>query len=126
MTAHGEFHWNELMTRDAAKAKAFYEKVVGWSWDEMPMPEGTYHVAKQGDNYIGGMMQMGGPDFEGVPEHWMSYLAVDDVDARLAAAKAEGAEVLREPWDVPGVGRIAILKDGGGAHIGWMTPAEQG
>ena len=26
-------------------------------------------------------------------------------------------------FDVPGVGRIAILMDPGGAGIGWITPA---
>ena len=30
---------------------------------------------------------------------------------------------MREPFDVPGTGRIAILKEPGGAAIGWMTPA---
>ena len=52
----------------------------------------------------------------------MSYLAVDNVDARLKKAVAAGAEICREPFDVPGVGRIAILKEPGGAMIGWMTP----
>jgi predicted enzyme related to lactoylglutathione lyase len=44
----------------------------------------------------------------------MSYLAVDDIDARLIKAKAAGATVMREPFDVPGVGRIAILREGRG------------
>ncbi len=59
-----------------------------------------------------------------VPPHWMSYIAVDDVDARLAKAVDAGAKVLREPFDVPGVGRIAMLTDGGGAAIGWITPEQ--
>jgi predicted enzyme related to lactoylglutathione lyase len=63
-----------------------------------------------------------GPDFDGVPESWLSYLAVDNVDARLKAAKAAGAKVMREPFDVPGVGRIAIMQAPGGAAIAWITP----
>jgi uncharacterized protein len=31
---------------------------------------------------------------------------------------------MKEPFDVPGVGRIAILSEPGGAGIGWMTPAQ--
>jgi uncharacterized protein len=27
-------------------------------------------------------------------------------------------------FDVPGVGRIAILLEPGGAGVGWMTPAQ--
>jgi predicted enzyme related to lactoylglutathione lyase len=63
-----------------------------------------------------------GPDFDGVPENWLSYLAVDNVDARLRAAKAAGAKVMREPFDVPTVGRIAIIQAPGGATIAWITP----
>jgi uncharacterized protein len=125
MWSHGHFYWNELMTRDAEKAKKFYSSSVGWTFDAMPMPDGTYWVAKMGDQAVGGIFTMSGPDFEGVPESWMSYLAVDDIDARLKKATAAGAKVMRQPFDVPGVGRIAIIEQPGGAHIGWMTPVNQ-
>jgi predicted enzyme related to lactoylglutathione lyase len=75
-----------------------------------------------GDKPVAGIFPLSGPEFEGVPESWMSYLAVDDVDVRLKAAKAAGARVMREPFDVPDVGRIAILTEPGGAGIGWITP----
>ena len=122
MTSHGSFHWNELMTRDVEKAKKFYGGTIGWTFDGMPMPDGTYWVAKMGDKPVGGLFTIGGPQFEGVPEQWMAYLAVDDVDARVAKATAAGAKLMRPIFDVPGVGRIAILREPGGAGIGWMTP----
>ena len=34
--AHGTFHWNELRTRDAERAKRFYQDTVGWSFEAMP------------------------------------------------------------------------------------------
>lgn len=123
--SHGHFYWNELMTRDAEQAKKFYADTIGWSFDGMPMPDGTYWVAKVGDTPVGGLFEMKGPAFEGIPENWMSYLAVDDVDARLATAQSAGASVMKPAFDVPGVGRIAILREPGGAVIGWMTPAPQ-
>ncbi len=123
MTSHGSFHWNELMTRDVEKAKKFYGGTIGWTFDGMPMPDGTYWVAKMADKPVGGLFTIGGPQFEGVPEQWMAYLAVDDVDARVAKATAAGAKLMRPIFDVPGVGRIAILREPGGAGIGWMTPA---
>lgn len=122
MTSHGSFHWNELMTRDVEKAKKFYGGTIGWTFDGMPMPDGTYWVAKMGDKPVGGLFTIGGPQFDGVPEQWMAYLAVDDVDARVAKATAAGAKLMRPIFDVPGVGRIAILREPGGAAIGWMTP----
>ena len=122
--SHGTFCWNELMTRDVEKAKAFYGAAIGWTFEAMPMPDGgTYWVAKMGDKPVGGIFPLSGPDFEGVPECWMSYLAVDDVDARLKKASAAGATVMKEPFDVPGVGRIAIVQEPGGACIGWMSRA---
>jgi uncharacterized protein len=123
MWSHGNFYWNELMTRDVDKAKKFYGASIGWTFDAMPMPNGTYWVAKMGDKAVGGIFPISGPEFDGVPENWMSYLAVDDVDARLKKATAAGAKTMREPFDVPMVGRIAIIKEPGGAVVGWITPA---
>ena len=126
MADHGTFYWNELMTRDAEKAKAFYAATLGWTFDAMAMPEGgTYWMAKVGDKPVGGILTMDGAQFEGMPEHWFAYIAVDDVDAGVGQAEAAGGEILRPAFDVPGVGRIVILEDVNGAAMGWMTPVAQ-
>ena len=52
----------------------------------------------------------------------MSFLAVDDVDKRVAKAVKAGAQLMMPIFDVPGVGRIAIAAEPGGAGIGWITP----
>jgi hypothetical protein len=91
----------------------------------MPTPDGgTYWVAKMGEEWVGGMFDISGPDYTGVPEGWMSYIAVDNVDARVKKALAAGAKLMKPAFDVPGVGRIAVLMEPGGAGIGWMTPAQ--
>jgi predicted enzyme related to lactoylglutathione lyase len=123
MWSHGSFYWNELMTRDVERAKTFYAEAIGWTFEGMPHETGTYWVAKLADRPVGGIIEMKGPAFEGLPESWMSYLAVDDVDARTRKATAAGGMVLRAPFDVPNVGRIVILREPGGAAIGWITPA---
>jgi len=123
MWSHGNFYWNELMTHDPERAKRFYADTIGWTYEAMPMPDGTYWVAKMGDTPVGGIFPMSGPDFDGMSEQWMSYLAVDDVDARLKKATAAGAKIMKPPFDVPNVGRIAIVQEPGGACVGWMTPA---
>jgi uncharacterized protein len=122
MWSHGSFYWNELMARDVERAKSFYGSTIGWTFEAMPMPDGTYWVAKMDDEPVAGIFPMTGPDFDGVPENWLPYLAVDDVDAVLKAAKAAGAKVMREPFDVPTVGRVAIVQAPGGATIAWITP----
>ena len=90
----------------------------------MQTPMGTYWVAKLGDKAVGGLFPLVSPQFDGAPEAWMSYLAVDDVDARVKKAQAAGAKLMRPIFDIPGVGRIAILTEPGGAGIGWITPAK--
>jgi predicted enzyme related to lactoylglutathione lyase len=72
---------------------------------------------------VGGIFPMVGPDFAEMPEMWLPYISVDDVDARAKKAAASGATIMRPPFDVPTVGRIAIMTEPGGAMVGWMTPA---
>ncbi len=123
MTQHGIFHWNELMTRDAEGAKTFYGKSLGWTYEQFPMAEGgIYWVCMSDGQPAGGIFDMSGPEFEGIPPNWFSYIAVDDVDARAEAAKQNGGELMRDLFDIPGVGRIAILSDPTGAAIGLITP----
>lgn len=122
--SHGTFYWNELMTRDIDAAKRFYGDTIGWNFEAMPMPDGTYWIAKSDGEAVGGIFPLTSPQFDGVPEGWMSYLAVDDVDVRVKKAQSAGADLMRPIFDVPGVGRIAILREPGGAGIGWMTPVK--
>lgn len=121
--AHGSFHWNELRTRDAERAKRFYEETIGWSFEASSTPDGhTYWVAMRAGKPVAGLFPLTSPQFDGVPESWMSFLAVDDVDKRVAKALEAGARLVMPIFDVPGVGRIAMLREPGGAGIGWMTP----
>jgi len=43
---------------------------------------------------------------------------------RVKKAQAAGATLMRPIFDMPNVGRIAILKEPGGVGIGWMTPSK--
>jgi len=121
--SHGCFHWNELRTRDAERAKRFYEATIGWTFEPMPMDGGkTYWVAMLGGKPVAGLFPLSSPEFDDVPESWMSFLAVDDVDKRVAKAVKAGAKLVMPIFDVPDVGRIAMLREPSGAGIGWMTP----
>jgi predicted enzyme related to lactoylglutathione lyase len=51
----------------------------------------------------------------------MSYVHVSDVDAAVQKVSASGGKVLHPCFDVPDVGRIAVVQDPGGAVIGIMT-----
>ena len=48
---------------------------------------------------------------------WSSYVWVDSADDAAAAVTAAGGQVLGEPFDVLGAGRMAVLADRSGAAI---------
>jgi len=125
MATNGSFYWNELMTKDAEGAKKFYGATLGWTFESMDQGEGaTYWIAKVGDESVAGIYTIDANDQE-TGEGWFAYVAVNDLATALARATSEGGAVVREPWDVPGVGRIAIVNDNAGNTMGWMTPSQQ-
>ena len=101
----------------------FYQTVIGWKFERTSTPDGSdYWLAFQGSKCVAGLFQLTSPRFDGVPESWMSFLAVDDVDARVAKAVKAGAKLAMPVFDVSGVGRIAMLQEPSGAGVGWITP----
>ena len=122
-TPHGNFHWNELRTRDSERAKRFYAETIGWTFQATSTPDGdTYWLALNNGTPVAGLFQLVSPKFDDVPESWIPFLAVDDVDARVAKAVRTGAKLMLPLFDVPNVGRIGMLMEPGGAGIGWITP----
>jgi len=106
--------WFELMTTDAARAADFYGRAVGWRVEELPMGTFVYHLLFAGERRAGGMMQMG-PEFGGMPSHWMIYFQVKDCDAAARRCAELGGTVAVPPSDIPGTGRFAVLRDPQGA-----------
>lgn len=126
MAAHGKFYWNELLTDDVEKAKALYAATLGWTFAEMPMAGGgTYHVAMLGDESVAGILDKTDIVPPSVPPHWFSYINVDDLSERLERLLAAGGRVLREPFEVEGVGSFAIVADATGAPFGLMSAVEE-
>ena len=107
----GSVAWFELASADAAGAQDFYTKLFGWSWEDYPLPGVSYHVAKMGEERVGGLMPMVGDEWKGVPSHWMIYFEVTDCDDRANWAASHGGAIVVPPSDIPTVGRFAILRD---------------
>lgn len=115
-TTPGAFSWSELMTPDPASAREFYGALFGWTFDEMPMPEGTYNVIKLGEASVGGIMGTP-PGSGGMPPMWGCYVTVADADATAKRCTELGGKVIVGPQDVPGVGRFAVILDKQGAAL---------
>lgn len=117
---HGAFSWSELMTDNVDAAKAYYQEVIGWEIEAMQMEHMTYHVVKAGGEPVGGIMAKP-PGAEQIPNHWGTYITVDDVDATLAKAEAAGGKAIYPPMDVPKVGRMCAIMDPTGAVVSVIT-----
>lgn len=131
---HGEFCWTEIATNDSAKAKEFYTNVFGWTFQESnAVTDGfAYHEFSTGggDYPVGGIYQispeMCGPDQPPPPPHFLTYIAVDDVDENAKRAVDLGGRVIKEPSDIPNTGRFAIIADPSGAMFSIFKMAEGG
>ena len=117
---HGAFSWSELVTPDPAAAARFYGQLFGWKTEAMDMGNGPYHVVKVGETSVGGIMGLP-PNAPPMPPHWGCYVTVDDVDAVVAQAGSLGGGVLVPPMEVPGVGRMAVIRDPQGAALNVIT-----
>src|SRR5690606_23895618 len=110
----GALTWNELNTRNADQAKAFYGAVFGWGSRTSENPAMTYSEWMLGDRVIGGMLHLG-PGFPAeVPDHWLVYFGVDDTDAAVAKVIELGGTQIMEPMEID-AGRFAVVSDPAGA-----------
>ena len=115
VNAPGSLSWNELVSKDKAKAIAFYTGLFGWETQDADMGNGMIYtsIMNQG-RPNGGMMQMT-EEWGDLPSHWMVYFAVEDCDASAAKVKSLGGTVMIEPQDIPDVGRFSQVQDPQGA-----------
>lgn len=120
----GTFCWIELATHDANAARKFYSDLFGWSVNEVPMGEnGFYYIAQKSGKDAAAFYEMM-PDMRaaGVPPNWMTYVCVTNADKVAEEAKANGATLVSEPFDVYDMGRMCVIKDPQGAHFSIWEP----
>lgn len=117
--APGTFSWIELATTDQEGAKRFYSRLFGWKANDTPMGPGAVYTTFELSGGSAGAAYTLRPDdqAEGVPPHWMLYIAVENADATAARAPELGGTVLGPPFDVADYGRMAGLRDPTGAFF---------
>ena len=116
----GSLSWNELNTRNADAAKAFYSAVFGWTSETGESPTMTYTQWYRDGDVVGGMLHMGPQIPAEVPAHWLVYFAVDGTDAAVEKVKELGGSVMVPPFDID-AGRFAVVADPEGAHFAVIT-----
>ena len=120
LTKHGAFSWFELMTDEVEKSKGFYTKIFGWELEEYPMEKDSYWVVKVGGEGVGGIMAKP-TQASGAPNHWATYVSVENVDNTAALVKELGGQIIVPPTDIPEIGRFCTFMDPHGAVLSVIT-----
>src|SRR3954468_10566646 len=118
---HGSVNFNQLHTRDAEAAAAFYGAVFGWELLRVgdasmwALPGYGDFLERRRPGMRAQMAEMGAPErFEdggatllaggaGEPDHWSVAFGIDAADAAADRATALGGRVLVAPFDAPWV-----------------------
>lgn len=112
----GHCAWNELVSSDAAGAKAFYTDLFGWEKvDEMDMGAmGTYEMFAVNGYTLGAMM----PKPAEMPASaWAYYFRVPSIDAAAAYVTENGGQVMNGPMEIPGGDYVLQGLDPQGAFL---------
>lgn len=113
---HGEICWRELATSDLEAARNFYQELFGWTLEKSKVSPVDYLEIHVGEKACGGLLEMNEEWGDPLPpSHWMTYIAVDDVQATVEKIKANGGGVCVPPFDAPKVGHISVVNDPSGA-----------
>ena len=133
---HGAVNFNNLNTRDAEQAKAFYGAVFGWTTLDVGAGFTAWTLPGYGDfletinpgtrernaalaaptgfeDVVAALVVLG-DDQPDTPAHWSVTFGVDDADAAAERTTALGGTVLAGPFDAPWV-RMAVIADPAGA-----------
>jgi uncharacterized protein len=106
----GAVTWNENLSRDVERNKAFYGEVFGYTFSDMSGGGFTYATFDLDGRAVGGIGELTEDTPAEVPAQWATYFHVEDTDAAVAAATKLGGTVVKPAFDTS-VGRTAILTD---------------
>jgi predicted enzyme related to lactoylglutathione lyase len=128
MTSHrpGTFSWVDLGAHDVEAAERYYTQLFGWTADRMPYGSGAdevYVMLRKDGHDAAAMYTMDVTQkSQGMPSTWLSYVTVESVDETVTRARALGATVLADAFDVMDVGRMALIGDPTGAMFAAWEP----
>jgi uncharacterized protein len=120
----GDFIWYELLTTDADGAKAFYDAVVGWTVEtQSQLPNGYRIIGRSDGKSAGGILPLTAEmQQHGARPAWLGYIQVEDLDRSVSAIEGAGGKALMPAFDIPNIGRVALVADPQGAAFYIMNP----
>lgn len=107
--------WIDITASDAERSRDFYRDLLDW---EIDVDESVNYglVRPTSERLPGGIGQTS--DESPHPRGVVVYFAVDDLDQALERAESLGAALLVPAWELPGLGKMAVVGDPDGNRIG--------
>jgi predicted enzyme related to lactoylglutathione lyase len=120
----------EMPYQDAARVAAFYEEAFGWNManlgDQMQQYI-TAETAETGENRMvktPGTINGGFYPIASAPDNKEPsvVISVDDLEQAMKDVTAAGGTLLREPTEIPTIGRWVTFKDTEGNRVSMLQP----
>ncbi len=117
----GRIGWIDMTVDHADEVRDFYKAVVGWGHEDVSMGDyADYSMTAPGGDAVAGICHARGSNAE-LPDGWVIYITVADVDASAAACAANGGEVVVPVRSLAG-GRFCVIRDPSGAVAALYQP----
>lgn len=113
----GEPVWVELCTARPDEAEAFFRDLMGWTVRSEQLGQGSYRICEVDGRDVAGIVDTA-LLHAGRRHGWITYFAVDEMEAAFSRAVSLGATVLLEPRLLPNAGTGATVLDPHGAVLG--------
>ena len=127
--ASGEPCWADLQTRDVAAAKDFYQQVFGWSFKDLPTPDGRSYAQAFVKDQLVAVIAPQNPMQEaaGTQGQWNIYIAATDTEEISDDAVHAGGKLQFGPEPVADTGVLAFIEPPGGGTTGiWQAGTHVG
>ena len=112
----GDMAWLDLTVDDADPLKDFYSEVIGWKSEACSMGDyNDYTMTRPGDGHAQAGVCHAKSVNADIPPVWMPYFLVADLDASIAAVKAQGGELITPVKSMGGSDTYVMIKDPAGA-----------
>lgn len=114
--------WFEIYVQDMARARKFYESVLGLKLEKLESPDSSmaemwsFPMQMDGAGSTGALAKM-----EGVPSGGMGtivYFKCDDCAVEAKRVPAAGGKVMKEKFSIGQYGNIALVTDPDGNTFG--------
>jgi uncharacterized protein len=118
----GEWIWSSLITSDVDASGGFYQTLFNYEVFEMDDDNdgNADHVLFSSENYARASANPLPANKPDVRSHWIHFVRVEDAQAATRKAVELGGRIVVEPRPDRHGGKIAVITDPQGVHVGLM------